>query len=256
MSSNKNFSLVIQNISFSYGTFEKSVLEDISIEIPKGTVTSILGLNGSGKTTLLLIILGYLKPKTGEILLKNGNGKLDQEKLNGKVGYLPQRENIPFDYPVNEFVLMGRLPLLNIFGRPEKDDYDEVNKNLELLNLSEFKNKKLFEISGGELQRVRIARTLIQNPVIVLLDEPMTHLDIKHKNFVMQIMKEMAEQGKIVIYSSHDPLDAIKRSDYCILMTKFGKATTGKSADVISPKNLTHAFETKISPNLDYFQGN
>lgn len=254
MSSNNNFSLVIQKISFSYGAFEKNVLKDISIEIPNGSITSILGLNGSGKTTLLLIILGYLESRTGEILLKNDNGKLDQENLNGKVGYLPQRENIPFDYPVNEFVLMGRLPLLNLFGRPEKDDYDEVTKIMDLLNLSELSNKKLFEISGGELQRVRIARTLIQNPMIVLLDEPMTHLDIKHKQYVMQIMKKMADQGKIVIYSSHDPLDAIKRSDYCILMTKEGNATTGKSTDVIGPKNLTQAFETRISPNFDYFQ--
>lgn len=246
-----NFFLSMEKISYSYDQKGISILNDLSVEIPAGSVTSLLGLNGSGKTTLLLIILGYLKPNSGKVFIRSDNNVVNMENLNGSVGYLPQMENIPFDYPINEFIMFGRSPLIGIFDTPKKEDFEKIQIIQKFLNLTEISHKRLFEISGGELQRVRIARTISQNPLIVLMDEPMTHLDIKHKQYVSDIMRKLADQGKIVIYSSHDPADAIINSDFCILLSRKTRTISGKSKKVINETNLSRAFEMDLKLDAD-----
>lgn len=247
----QNITLSIANLSFSYTDKEKTVIRDVDIQIPRGSVTSLLGLNGSGKTTLLLLILGFLKPLEGEIRFDFNGESYPIERLNGSVGYLPQLENIPFDYPVKEFILLGRSPRIKFFNLPGESDYKKVADIHNFLNLKEIENKKLHEISGGELQRVRIARTLAQDPKIILMDEPMTHLDIKHKKYISGLLNALAQQGRIVIYSTHDPLDAIKNSDYCILLGKSMQAFSGKIKELTNSNLLSKYFEMKLEIDND-----
>jgi ABC-type cobalamin/Fe3+-siderophores transport system ATPase subunit len=238
--------LAISNLSFSYSESDLAVINQVNIKIPQGSVTSLLGLNGSGKTTLLLLILGYLLPNSGKIEYFKNQERYSIQDLNGAVGYLPQQENIPFDYPVNDFIMLGRSPRIKLFNIPDDRDYEQVQLIQDFLGLGEFRNKKLHEISGGELQRVRIARTLSQEPSIILMDEPMTHLDIKHKQYISELQKELAKQGKIVIYSTHDPLDAIKNSDYCILLKKNMESFSGTSQVLGKSKIISKYFDMKI----------
>ena len=210
----------INHLTFSYQKEGLPVLNDFSCQIPLGSRVVILGLNGSGKSTLLNLVLGYLEPMNGEISLITPSRSSNLSDLDGAVGYLPQIENIPFDYRVNEYILLGRIPFIQLFSNPVESDKKGVMSILESLNMSDFYGKRLRELSGGELQRVRLARVLAQNPELILMDEPATHLDIKNKRSLYETINGLSTNGTTLIFSSHDPLDIEENSDYCILMNK------------------------------------
>ena len=210
----------INHLTFSYQKEGLPVLNDFSCQIPVGSRVVILGLNGSGKSTLLNLVLGYLEPMNGEISLITPSRSSNLSDLDGAVGYLPQIENIPFDYRVNEYILLGRIPFIQLFSNPVESDKKGVMSILESLNMSDFYGKRLRELSGGELQRVRLARVLAQNPELILMDEPATHLDIKNKRSLYETINGLSTNGTTLIFSSHDPLDIEENSDYCILMNK------------------------------------
>jgi ABC-type cobalamin/Fe3+-siderophores transport system ATPase subunit len=234
------------NISFSYNRKIPFLIENLSIDIPLKESTVLLGLNGAGKTTLLLLLLGYLKPTSGKVQISENSVLRDIGDLNGRVGYLSQTENIPFEFIVREFILLGRAPHILRFQTPSKKDYEICDQLIETLELAYIKERKLGEISGGELQRVRIARTLAQEPEVILMDEPMTHLDIKNKKYLNELISELKKTGKTIIYSSHDPLDALNYSDNCIIVGKNNQYLAGKTAEVITSETLSRFFELSI----------
>jgi iron complex transport system ATP-binding protein len=243
-----NINLIrFSNVSFSYFGRKERVIKDFNFEIPMGSRTALLGLNGTGKTTLLMLMLGYATPAEGEITFsKDGQAHLITE-LNGAVGYLSQNENIPFDYTVQEFIMLGRAPHILKFNLPSEKDIRISQKIIESLDLTKLSSSKLGEISGGELQRVRIARTLAQEPEIILMDEPMTHLDIKNKKYLNTLITNLKEAGKTIIYSTHDPLDVLNFSDRCILMGRNNKYEAGVTENIICSKTLTDYFEIPIT---------
>ena len=246
MKSTNNY-IGLTHISFSYTTKKAKVIKDFNFNIPLGSSTALLGLNGTGKSTLLLLILGYLTPLEGEIQIYKNTQIISVKELNGSVGYLSQSENIPFDYTVKEFVLLGRAPHILKFNIPSGKDMmisEKIIESLELLSLS---NSKLCDISGGELQRVRIARTLAQEPEIILMDEPMTHLDIKNKKYLNSIIAKLKESGKTIVYSTHDPLDVLNYSDNCIIMGKNNSFLAGETEKIITSEVLSDFFEIPIS---------
>lgn len=237
----------LKDVTFSYNKKPSYLINNFTIDIPLNKATALLGLNGTGKTTLLLLLLGYLNPTSGNILIsKNGDMKIVSE-LNGRVGYLSQTENIPFDYIVKEFVLLGRAPNILKFNTPAKNDYEICDQIIETLGLTYLKERKLGEISGGELQRVRIARTLAQEPEIILMDEPMTHLDIKNKKYLNELISEIKQKGKTIIYSSHDPLDVLNYSDNCIIVGKNNQYLAGATKEIITSEILSKFFELSIT---------
>jgi iron complex transport system ATP-binding protein len=235
------------NVTFGYFGRKGKVIKDFSFEIPLGSRTALLGLNGTGKTTLLMLLLGYISPLEGNIIInKGGKVKLVTE-MNGEVGYLSQNENIPFDYTVQEFVMLGRAPHILKFQVPSENDFDISEQILESLDLTGLVLSKLGEISGGELQRVRIARTLAQEPEIILMDEPMTHLDIKNKKYLNELITKLMEAGKTIIYSTHDPLDVLNFSDRCIIIGKNNRYEAGETQKIINSKTLSDYFEIPIT---------
>ena len=166
----KTNKICIFDISFSYAGKKGMVIKNFNFDIAMGSRTALLGLNGTGKTTLLLLLLGYITPVKGKIkIIMDGQEKSIIE-MNGLVGYLSQSENIPFDYTVQEFIMLGRAPHILKFNVPTNEDMEISERIMNSLELSALANSKLGEISGGELQRVRIARTLAQEPEIILMD--------------------------------------------------------------------------------------
>jgi ABC-type cobalamin/Fe3+-siderophores transport system ATPase subunit len=244
----KNFEvIVINHLSFSYDRSGLPVINDFSCQIPLGSRVVILGLNGSGKSTLLNLVLGFLDPMNGEIFLNTKDKATKLSDLDGAVGYLPQIENIPFDYRVSEYILLGRIPFIDLFSNPGESDTNFVMDILELLKMSEFYGKRLREISGGELQRVRLARVLAQNPKIILMDEPATHLDIKNKRSLYKTINELSEKGTTLIFSSHDPFDIEEISDYCILMNKSLPTRLFETRKLKGNQSLSRYFEVELN---------
>lgn len=239
-------SLEIRGLTFSFEKGEKPVIDDFSAEFPLGSRVAILGLNGSGKTTFMNLLLGLLKPESGTVLIRENSRVESLASLNGAVGYLPQMENIPFDYYVKEYILLGRLPYIPIFSFPTAIDEKLVTTVLEVLEITGLSNKRLSEISGGELQRVRLARILAQEPEIILMDEPTSHLDIKHRKSIYLLVNQFSQLGKTVIYSSHDPQEIVETSDYCVLMGKGRKTILEKTSSLAQSDLLSEYFETPL----------
>lgn len=196
----------ILNLSFNYQfNPERKILRDISLTFNANEFSVILGPNGSGKTTLIKLIARLLKPVSGKLFLKD----IPYEKIRIKdfykqISYVPQKFISIYPYTVYEIVLMGRSLNFSFLGYESQNDVKKVNKILERLELSHLTKKRINEISGGELQKVILARSLVQETEIILLDEPNTHLDLKHQIQIFELLKSLKENGKTIIAVSHD----------------------------------------------------
>lgn len=233
------------NVTFSYGT--KEVLKGISFEAHESEVLSIIGPNGSGKSTLIKCIDGLLKNNSGDIYLNGENIKNIPLKERAKfIAYVPQSSYEAFPQKVFETVLMGRKPHLGwSVGRK---DLKVVENILEYMELSEISNSYLDELSGGQKQKVLIARALAQEPSILLLDEPTSSLDIKHQFEVLNIIKNISRRRKtLVIMVIHDLNMASRFSDELLLL-KDGKIfSSGKADTVLTKDNIKSVYEIEVS---------
>jgi len=232
----------IENLCFSYNGFFE--IHNINFELKKGEITTLLGPNGSGKTTLLKCVYGILKPKDGYIYL---DGKslfgLSQTEIAKNIGCVPQIHNPVFPFKVIDIVVMGRTPYIKMFSSPSKKDYisaREIISDLGILHLAE---RPYTIISGGEQQLVLTARALMQNPKLLLLDEPAAHLDIRNKVKVLSMVKKVAEKLKIaVLMTIHDPNDAIRFSHNIALMKEGKIIDYGYPDKVINAENLREIY--------------
>jgi zinc transport system ATP-binding protein len=180
--------ITIKNLTFKYNN--EVILDNINLEIKKNDYIALIGPNGGGKTTLIKLILGLLKPTSGEIILKTK-----------KIGYVPQYTNFSLDIPIRviDVVLQGRLNKFKFFYNNE--DKKIALEKLKLVNMDDFANKKISNLSGGQRQRVLIARALVSEPEVLILDEPTSAIDIKGQKEIYKILKEL-DITKIII--SHD----------------------------------------------------
>jgi len=196
--------LKIEKISFSYKNLP--VLKDISFEIKRGEFFGIVGPNGSGKTTLLKIMDGILKPEEGEVYYgKTTIHKLARKEIARRISYVPQEHELPFAFTVEETVLMGRYSHLGILGIEGKRDREIAKIAMEKCKVFHLRERIVTEISGGEKQRVVIARALAQEAEVMLLDEPTAHLDLSSAIEIMNLLKNLQEkEKKTVVIASHD----------------------------------------------------
>ena len=237
--------LEIKNLNFSYK--DKKILDDISFEVQSGTLLSVLGANGAGKTTLIKCINGILKLKKGEILIdeKNFNKKSLKEKSK-IMSYVPQiTSSFDSNLTVFDTVLLGRVPH-KTFKFSEWDKQIALN-NIKKLDLEKYLFSYVGELSGGEKQRVLIARALTQEPKILILDEPISNLDLKFQLETMKILKNLAkEDNLIVITILHDLNFAISYSDK-ILFLKNGKINNfGDTKKIITTSNIKEIFSVDM----------
>ncbi|EOD00741.1 ABC transporter ATP-binding protein [Caldisalinibacter kiritimatiensis] len=212
-------SVQIKELEFSYDRAIE-VLDYIDFSIPKGSFVSVLGPNGSGKTTLLKNICNLLKPNKGNVLIDNKDVRtIKYKELAKKMAVVHQGNDIRFNFSVFDIVLMGRFPYLKKFQQEQKVDIEVAKKAMKNTSTWHLKEKNINEISGGEKQRVMIARALTQQPEILLLDEPISHLDIKHQISILNLCKKLnTEKSLTILTTLHDINLASRYSDYIVLL--------------------------------------
>lgn len=234
--------LTINNLTFSYGSLP--VLKDVSITVSEGELLTILGPNGSGKTTLLKCLCALLKPKMGCVYIDGRElFKLKPRELARFLGYVPQVHAPLFPYKVIDFVVSGRTPHFDITSMPSKRDYEIAYRALDLVGCRELADRFYTHLSGGELRLVLIARALAQQPKVLFLDEPTSHLDFRNKTMVLRIIKNIVKKEKLtVIVSEHDPNIAIIFSDKTILMKRGRVIAYGDPRKVINEKSMKELY--------------
>ena len=241
--------LEIKEIQFNYGSVP--VLEDISLNIRDGEVLSLVGPNGSGKTTLLKCINRILKPKRGTILVEGKDvSRVGLKELARSLGYVPQSAPSSFPLTVFEAVLLGRKPHVNWkLGERDKEIAFGV---LRLMELDDMALRLFNELSGGEKQKVLMARALSQEPQVLLLDEPTSNLDLRHQLEVLQLVIDMVkEKGLSAVMAMHD-LNLASRFSSKIVMLKHGKIyAAGEPRVVLNPDNIREVYGVITTVNGD-----
>jgi len=238
--------LQVTGISFSYG--KKSVLRNISFSVPHGSICGLLGPNGSGKTTLLGCISGIKQPESGSILL-NGKAvqKMTRKEIAREISVVPQQTGFIFPFKVLDMVLMGKAPVKEIWETPSLADRQEALDVLERLGIRELAGRTFQQISGGEKQMVLIARALVQNTKIMLLDEPTSHLDIKNKVLILNLIKRVSFENRItVLMTLHDPNLALHYCDQIILLKNGEIMNQGDTGEVMQSQQLSNVYGLEV----------
>lgn len=240
--------LTLQNVSAGYSGID--VISNISLKVSEGENLCILGPNGCGKTTLIKTISGLIAHE-GTIKIDGMKiSDMNRKEIAKKIAVMSQISTIYFSYTVYETVLLGRY--LHMKGRafkePSLKDREYAEKCLRAVGLSSLKSKQISTLSGGQLQRVYLARTLAQEPNIILLDEPTNHLDLKHQAELVDFLKDWSkEENHTVIGVFHDLNLAMKLADNILLLDKGKIAAYGKTNDVISSKLLSEVYEMDVA---------
>lgn len=239
--------LTFQQVSFGYHRLISPVLKGLDLSLNEGQITAILGPNGAGKTTLLFLALGWLKPWSGEIrLLERPIERFGRRELGRHVALIPQSEYTPFEYTVLEYVLLGRAPYLPSLGMPSPADERIAYEALEKVGIADLHSNSMLALSGGERQLVLVARALAQEPRLLLLDEPTSHLDLSNKFRLAQILKRLQEGGATILLTTHEPDLALAVSDEVILMEKGRVLCSGPTAEIATEENLTKTYHIPV----------
>ncbi len=236
-----------EDIRFSYDGVE--VLKGINVSIGRGKMIGLLGANGAGKSTLLRILCGILNLKSGRLFYKAEEiRKLDKRELGRKVAYVPQNSIFGFPFTVAEVVLMGRAPYIGRFEFERERDWKVALHAMETVGIIHLQDRLVTEISGGERQLTSLARALAQEPEIMVLDEPATFLDVKHKTEVMKLLRKLKEERNIsIIAATHDVFSALFYFDE-IIMLKDGKIfAEGSTEEILKEEILTAVYGIEVS---------
>jgi len=233
-------------LCYNYGVVK--VLEDINLSIHENKFYGIIGPNGSGKTTFIRNLSRGLMPQKGTIYLEgNDITAFSNRELARKISYVPQNTHLEFEFSVMDIVLMGRSPYLKRLQSESKSDIDVVENAMKITNTWHLRNKNIGEISGGERQRVIIARALAQQAKIMLLDEPVSQLDIHHQIEILRMVKKLTEEKRLTaIISLHDLNLAAQYSDQVILLKKGRVFKQGSPYEVITEENIMEAYGIKV----------
>lgn len=243
----KDKAITLEGVDFSYRESQPLVLEELSLQVPDGKITAVLGPNGTGKTTLLLIMLGLLQPGQGRVRL---NGRAPREysrrELSQLIGLVPQFESLPFNFTVMEYVLLGRSPYLRPFQVPGRSDQQIAERALQEAGISHLKHQLVTELSGGERQLAHLARALAQQTSLLLLDEPTAHLDLENQSRILNLLKKLAADGTTIVFTTHDPNAALYAADRFVLLNEGTVYAAGRAEEVITRENLSALYNTPI----------
>lgn len=238
----------LKTSGLSYGVNGKIIVDDVSFEIKRNEFLGIVGPNGAGKSTLLRLLVRIINPTEGHILLDGEDiSGYEAKELYKKISFLPQTSYFDFPLSVLEVVLTGRYPYLGILESESKEDIKRAEDCLSLVDLEGFSRRKVTTLSGGEQQRVSIARVLAQETDFIFLDEPSSHLDIHHKFALMELLESLAQEGKGVVAVLHD-LDLASKFCEKVLVLENGRvAALGEPSRVLSEKLLSSVFKIRGS---------
>ncbi len=230
----------IRNLGFAWPGAEKPLFENLSLTIPRGKTTCLIGSNGSGKTSLLELILGWRSPQKGQVFLEGRPaGNIPAGERGRMMALVPQNERLPFAYTVLDYVLLGRAPHMAPLAMPGQKDYNIAEESLKQAGIASLAQRKLRQLSGGEQRLVLLARALVQKPSILLLDEPANHLDPANRERVKQVLSLLHDMGITLIVSSHEPGQLGSLLDYGILLKKGCPVEMGPVEEVLVLEKLS-----------------
>jgi len=192
-------------------------------------------------------MLGFLKPTQGNICYRQANLDCNRTDVIKSIAYLPQIETAPESLTVFDYLLMGRTPYIAPFSLPDDKDMELVKNYAEIVEVNQLLDYQLGRISGGELQRVRIGRALAQESELILLDEPITHLDLIAKYAIRRMIRDLRSLGKTIIFTTHDPIEALEIADNAIIISSDQQLRFGKTEKIVTGKNLTSCFNVPIN---------
>ena len=237
----------VEKVRFRYPRGDHDVLRNVSLEVPDGRVTALLGPNGSGKTTLLKVLLKILTPQEGFIYIDGRDiNEFSREELGKLLAWVPQEEEHPFPYTVLEYLLMGRAPYLGFFNLPTKEDVSKVVGILNRFGIVHLRDREISSLSGGEKRLALITRALAQEPETLLLDEPTAHLDLGNKARALRAIRGMADSGKTVLFSTHDPNEASLIADNVAMINGGRIARHGSPGRVMTKEALEAMYGTWV----------
>lgn len=233
--------LDIENIRIAYG--ERTILDNISFNVPHGARVAVVGPNGAGKSTLFKALVGILPLQQGRILI-HGLPLGDHQDC---VAYVPQREEVDWRFPVTvrDVVMMGRYGAQGWLRRPSKGDHEVVQRSLVEMGIADLAERSISDLSGGQQQRVFLARALAQNPHILLMDEPFTGVDVTTQEATLRLLDTLRERQVTTIISTHDLNLAASHFDLVLLLNK-GLVAYGEPKQVLKQENLAKAFGSAL----------
>ncbi len=225
-------------VTYNNGT---TALRNVSFEIPTGTITALVGVNGAGKSTLFKALMGFIPTVKGEISILGQSVKSALKE--NFIAYVPQAEEVDWSFPVlvQDVVMMGRYGHMGFFRKTRQQDILEVERALNRVGMTDFKNRQIGELSGGQRKRVFLARALAQKSKIILLDEPFTGVDVKTETAIIKLLGEMRKEGKIMLVSTHNLGSVPEFCDRTILIKETVLAY-GKTENTFTRQNLELAF--------------
>jgi iron complex transport system ATP-binding protein len=239
--------LAFDGITFGYGAKARPVLDGLSLGIEAGSVTAILGPNGAGKSTLLHLGLGWLRPWSGQVLLDGRPiGTYTRRQLGQSLSLVPQVERTPFEYTVMEYVLLSRAPYLAPLAMPGPVDEQVAREAIEEVGLGRLGGRSITTLSGGERQSVLVARALAQQPRLLLMDEPTSHLDLAHKVRLAQLLRDRRARGTTVLLTTHEPDVAAAIASHVILMREGRIRGAGELGEVFTARNLSDTYGVPV----------
>ncbi|MFD2237660.1 manganese/iron ABC transporter ATP-binding protein [Aureimonas populi] len=218
-----------------------TALRHASFEIPRGTVTALVGVNGAGKSTLFKAIMGFVPAAAGEIRLLGLPVKEALKK--NLVAYVPQSEEVDWSFPVlvEDVVMMGRYGHMGFLRRPSKADRDAVDQALARVNMLDFRQRQIGELSGGQKKRVFLARALAQDGRVILLDEPFTGVDVKTEEQIVALLGELRAEGRVMLVSTHN-LGSVPEFCDRVVLVKGTVLAYGPTETTFTRDNLEAAF--------------
>lgn len=233
-------------VSFSYGGGD--IIKNINLTLCKGNMLGILGANGAGKSTLLKVLMGILKAQKGNVFFKDKPLlSLDRREIAKKIAYIPQDPVFAFPFTVSEVILMGRAPYIGRFEFEREMDREAAERAMVTVGISHLKDRLITETSSGERQLASIARALVQEPEVMILDEPATFLDIRHRNEIMKLLRKLREErGILIIAATHDIFTALYYFDEIVMIKDGSVFADGKTDEVINRENLSSLYGMEV----------
>ncbi|KTD86371.1 manganese ABC transporter ATP-binding protein [Paenibacillus etheri] len=231
----------IRNLNVDY--FGNSALENVNIDIPFGYTIGIIGPNGAGKSTFIKSLLEVIKKRSGTVMVEGR----DISEYKRKIAYVPQKNDIDLTFPitVKDTVLTGTYPNLKIFQRPGKKERQSVEECMTMVDISDLANKQISNLSGGQLQRVFIARALAQKADVFFLDEPFVGIDLVSEKIIVKLLKQLREEGKTILIVHHDLHEVEEYFDKVIILNK-KLIAFGDVKDTFTADNILNAYGASL----------
>ena len=221
--------------------------DDVSLELRAGEIHALIGPNGAGKSTLLDLCLGWKRPESGRLVLAGRDiADYGRQEMGSWMSLVPQNERVRFDYTVLEYLLLGRTPYLHQLEMPGQKDLRIVQEALETVGLPHLAERSVGKLSGGEHQLLLIARALVQQPRILILDEPTSQLDPANRRRIIELLTKLNGEGKTLLFTTHDPTLASELASEAVLLKDGKVAATGPRSDILTKEHLSHLYDTTM----------